>query len=148
VRVRGVGAADAGERVGRRLLNRVVSPPADHTHIIELFAAFGPVSVRRMFGGAGIFCDGLMIGLVADGMVYLKADEPGQAAFTAEGMGPFTYGKAGKRVIMSYWRMPERLYDDPDELARWAADALAAARRGTGAPRGHRKGGRVGRAKK
>jgi DNA transformation protein and related proteins len=120
----------------------------DAEAIGELFREFGLVSVRRMFGGAGIFCDGLMIGLVADGMVYLKADEPGQAAFTAEGMGPFTYGKAGKRVIMSYWRMPERLYDDPDELARWAADALAAARRGTGAPRGHRKGGRVGRAKK
>jgi DNA transformation protein and related proteins len=112
-----------------------VSPPPDHTHIVELFAAFGPVSVRRMFGGAGIFADGLMIGLVADGVIYLKADEPGQAAFTAEGLGPFTYGKANKRVVMSYWRMPERLYDDPDELARWAADALAAARRSEGAPR-------------
>jgi DNA transformation protein len=116
-----------------------VSPPADHTHIIELFAAFGPVSVHRMFGGAGIFCDGLMIGLVADGVVYLKADESAQAAFAAEGLGPFTYGKAKKRVVMSYWRMPERLYDDPDELARWAVDALAAARRSGAAARAPRR---------
>jgi DNA transformation protein len=92
-----------------------------------------------MFGGAGIFCDGLMIGLIADGVIYLKADELGQAAFAAEGLGPFTYGKAKKRVVMSYWRMPERLYDDPDELARWAADALAAARRAHAASRGPSK---------
>jgi DNA transformation protein and related proteins len=91
-----------------------------------------------MFGGAGIFRDGLMIGLVADGVVYLKADEHSSPAFEAEGLGPFTYGNAGKRVIMSYWRMPERLYDDPDELARWAADALAAARR-AGTPAGRPK---------
>jgi DNA transformation protein len=116
-----------------------VSSAADHTHIIELFAAFGPVSVRRMFGGAGIFCDGLMIGLLADGVIYLKADAASQAAFTAEGLGPFTYGKARKRVVMSYWRMPERLYDDPDELARWAADALAAARRGGASSRARRR---------
>jgi DNA transformation protein and related proteins len=105
-----------------------VSRAADHTHIIELFTAFGPVAVRRMFGG-GIFADGLMIGLLSDDVVYLKADEHSRAAFEAEGLGPFTYGKAQKRVVMSYWRMPDRLYDDPDELARWAADALAAARR-------------------
>jgi DNA transformation protein len=116
-----------------------VSPRPDHTHIIELFAAFGPVSVRRMFGGAGIFCDGLMIGLVADGVVYLKADGHSVPAFEAEAMGPFTYGKAEKRVVMSYWRMPDRLYDDPDELARWAVDALAAARRSGAATRAPRR---------
>jgi DNA transformation protein and related proteins len=101
-----------------------------------------------MFGGAGIFADGVMIGLIADGVIYLKADEHSSPAFEAEGLGPFTYGKVGKRVIMSYWRMPERLYDDLDELARWAADALAAARRGAAASRGPRKGGPAGRAKK
>jgi DNA transformation protein len=116
-----------------------VSRASDFTHIAELFAAFGPVAVRRMFGGAGIFADGMMIGLVSDGVVYLKADEHSVPAFEHEGMGPFAYGKGGKRVIMSYWRMPERLYDEPDDLARWAAEALAAARRGTASSRRHEK---------
>jgi DNA transformation protein len=123
-----------------------VSPPADHTHIVELFAAFGPVAVRRMFGGAGIFADGLMIGLVSDGVIYLKADAHSRPAFEAEGLGPFSYGKGKKRVVMSYWRMPDRLYDDPDEMARWSAEALAAAQRGAAgvrprraAPRSRRK---------
>jgi DNA transformation protein len=109
-----------------------VSRAADVDYIIDLFTVFGPVAVRRMFGGAGIFADGLMIGLVADGVVYLKADQHSRPAFEAEGLGPFTYGKTARRVVMSYWRMPARLYDDPDELARWAAEAQAAARRGAG----------------
>ena len=102
----------------------------DAEAIRELFAAFGPVSVRRMFGGAGIFADGIMIAIVADGVIYLKADEATVPAFEAEGLAPFTYqAKGGTRAVMSYWRMPDRLYDDPDELARWARDALGAARR-------------------
>jgi DNA transformation protein and related proteins len=112
-----------------------VSRAAEFDHIVELFVAFGPVAVRRMFGGAGIFADGLMIGIISDGIVYLKADEHSRPAFAAEGMGPFTYGKAGKRTVMSYWRMPDRLYDDGEELARWASEALAAARRAAGAVR-------------
>jgi DNA transformation protein len=101
----------------------------DSDHIAELFAAFGPVVVRRMFGGAGIFADGLMIGLVSQGAIYLKADQTTIPAFQQEGLGPFTYAaKARKRAVMSYWRMPERLYDDPEELARWAERALVIAR--------------------
>jgi DNA transformation protein and related proteins len=98
--------------------------------IQELFSAFGVVAVRRMFGGAGIYADGTMFGLVADGVIYLKADERNAPAFEREDLPPFTYEtKDGKRGVMSYRRMPERLYDDPDELAIWARDALAAARR-------------------
>ena len=100
-------------------------------HIIELFAAFGRVSVRRLFGGHGIYADGTMFGLVSRDAIYLKADDETVAAFRAEGQGPFSYrAKGGKRTIMSYWRLPERLYDDPDELATWARTALAVARRG------------------
>jgi len=102
---------------------------ADPDYIRELFSAFGPVSVRRMFGGAGIFADGLMIGLISDGQIYLKADNQTVASFKAEGMKPFTYGAKSRRIVMSYWRMPERLFDDPDELAQWARAALGAARR-------------------
>jgi DNA transformation protein len=101
----------------------------DPNHIVELFAAFGPVSVRRMFGGVGVYAEGTMFALVFDGLVYLKADEATSAAFQREGAGPFTYGAKGERVVTSYWRLPDRLYDDPDELAVWARDAFAIARR-------------------
>ena len=102
-----------------------------------MFAGFGPVAVRRMFGGAGIFADGLMIGIVDEGVVYLKADATTRPDFEREGLGPFTYAtKDGERSLASYWRMPERLYDEPEELARWANAALNCARRKTvGAPR-------------
>jgi DNA transformation protein len=99
-------------------------------HIRELFAAFGPVTVRRMFGGAGIFADGVMFALVADETIYLKADDRTVPDFEREKSAPFSYGaRAGRRVVMSYWRLPDRLYDDPDELAAWARSALAAAHR-------------------
>jgi len=112
--------------------------------IRELFSAFGPVDVRRMFGGAGIFADGTMFALVHDGVIYLKAGETNAAAFDREKLAPFTYAtKDGKRGVMSYRRMPDRLYDDPDELAEWARAALVAARQGTvkkkSAPAGNRK---------
>jgi DNA transformation protein len=98
----------------------------DPEFIRELFAEFGPVAVRRMFGGAGLYADGVMFGLVAGGLIYLKTDAATVPAFEREGCGPFEYGtKTGKRAIISYWRLPDRLYDDADELARWARQALA-----------------------
>jgi DNA transformation protein len=100
--------------------------------IRELFAAFGSVTVRRMFGGAGIYAEETMFALVHDGVIYLKADAHNAPAFEREDLPPFTYAtKDGKRGVMSYRRMPDRLYDDPDELAAWARAALAAARRRT-----------------
>ncbi len=102
----------------------------DRDRIGEMFAAFGPVDVRRMFGGVGIYADGIMFALGQDGSVYLKADELTRAAFEREGQGPFSYDtRTGRHVLTSYWRAPDRLHDDPDGLARWAAAALAAARR-------------------
>jgi DNA transformation protein and related proteins len=81
-----------------------------------------------MFGGAGIFADGTMFALVHDGVIYLKADERNAPDFEREGLGPFTYLRKGERAsLSSYRRMPDRLYDDPDELAGWARAALAAA---------------------
>ena len=105
-------------------------------YIAELFAGFGPVDVRRMFGGAGIFAGGVMIGLVSQGVIHLKADGTTIPNFEREGLVPFTYAaKAGKRSVMSYWRMPERLYDEPDELAAWARHSLQAARRAGSKPK-------------
>jgi DNA transformation protein and related proteins len=96
--------------------------------IRELFAAFGPVSVRRMFGGAGVFVDGTMFALVHDGVIYLKVDERNAPDFEREGLGPFTYIRKGERASLSSYRcMPDRLYDDPVELAAWARAAMAAA---------------------
>jgi DNA transformation protein len=100
-------------------------------HIHDLFAGFGMISIRKMFGGAGIYADGLMFALIDDGVIYLKA-APGQTgAFEREGCKPFTYASKDGRnnSIMSYWRMPERLYDDADELAHWARTAFAVAQR-------------------
>ena len=100
----------------------------DSEDLLELFAGFGPVVVRRMFGGAGIYADGTMFALVHDGVIYLKVDTGNAAAFERESLPPFTYATSSrKRGVMSYRRMPDRLYDDPDELALWARDALASA---------------------
>lgn len=100
----------------------------DAEFIRDLFSSFRPVTVRRMFGGAGIYADAVMFALIADDVIYLKAGESNEADFLAEDLPPFTYETGnGKRAIMSYRRMPDRLYDDPDELAQWAARALAAA---------------------
>jgi DNA transformation protein and related proteins len=99
-------------------------------YIEELFAAFGPVSVRRLFGGAGLYADGVMFAIFSHDFVYLKADDTTAEAFKREGCGPFTYAtKEGERSLGSYWRIPDRLYDDSEELARWATAALAVARR-------------------
>jgi DNA transformation protein and related proteins len=97
-------------------------------NIVELFSVFGPVTVRRMFGGAGIYADDMMFGLIADGVIYLKTGESNAAIFEREQLAPFTFSKrTGERVVTSYRRMPDRLYDDPEELAVWARAALAAA---------------------
>ena len=112
----------------------------DADFIRDLFAAFGPVTVRRMFSGAGIFADGLMFGLIVRDVIYLKADAASVADFEREGSTPFTYtrGKKSGRPsehALPYWRLPERLYDDADELAVWAKRAFAAAERKKFAPR-------------
>src|SRR5271167_5063740 len=97
-----------------------------------------------MFGGAGIWSEGLMFGLVFDGAIFLKVDEASIPDFEREGSKPFVYTRAKSkgrvgRASLSYWRLPERLYDDPDELAVWAARALAIAQFKKTAPRARAK---------
>ena len=90
----------------------------------------GPITTRRMFSGAGIYCDGVIFALVLRDTLHFKVDDGNRAAYEAEGMQPFTYQARGKLVRMeAYWRVPERLLDDPDEMVLWARDALAAGRR-------------------
>ena len=96
----------------------------DAESIRELFAEFGPIDVRRMFGGVGVFVDGRMIALVSREVIHFKADAETIPAFEQEGLTPFSYAtKNGEQKLTSYWRMPDRLYDDPEELARWARAA-------------------------
>jgi DNA transformation protein len=83
--------------------------------LADLLSGFGPVQIRNMFGGAGVYADGVMFAILVDDTLYLKADETSAEAFAAEGKGPFTYRPKGRSpVAMSYWEIPERLLDDPD----------------------------------
>lgn len=101
----------------------------DPDAIRELFQSFGTVSVRRMFGGHGVFADGMMFGLEAGGELYLKADDLTIPKLAAENSEPFVYTARGRGIALSYWRLPERLYDEPDEFAVFAREAFAAAMR-------------------
>ena len=102
----------------------------DRDFLIDLFSEFGPVSLRRMFSGYGVSADGVNFALVLRGAIYFRADEQTVSRFQDEGSKPFQYDARGKVVTVgSYWRLPDRLYDDSEELALWAREALAAAER-------------------
>ena len=80
-----------------------------------------------MFGGIGVFKDGLMFGLVDDDVLYMKADETTAARYEAEGQSRWAYEGKGKQVALPYWRLPDRLYDEPDEFREWALVAFGVA---------------------
>lgn len=97
----------------------------------DLLAEFGPVTIRNMFGGAGVYYDGVMFAILDGDVLYLKTDESSARAFRAEGMEPFTYVTEGKGpVVMSYFEVPPRLLDEPDELVAWTREAHRIARAG------------------
>lgn len=95
----------------------------------ECLADLGPVTTRGMFGGAGVYADGVMFGLVASDVLYFKVDAETALAYEAEGARPFTYDGKSKSVQMSYWQVPDRLFDDGQEMIAWAQQALNVARR-------------------
>jgi DNA transformation protein len=96
----------------------------------ELLAPLGRVTIRRMFGKTGVFCEGLMLGMVTDNTLYFRVDDRNRGAFKgAESPPPLSYEKKGFTIELSFWRAPERLFEEPDELLTWAQAALAAARR-------------------
>lgn len=104
-------------------------------YLHEVFEPLGSIQSRKMFGGYGLYHNGLMFALVADDTLYLKVDKINLDDFLARGLEPFEYGKAGKVVKMSYYLAPEEIFDDPDEAILWAQRAYAAAVR----TRGNRK---------
>jgi DNA transformation protein and related proteins len=96
----------------------------------DQLAPLGGISTRRMFGKTGVFCDGVMIAMVTDDTLFLRVDEQSRAAFKeAEAYPPLNYRKKGATIDLAFWRAPDRLFDEPDELVTWARIALAAARR-------------------
>ena len=102
----------------------------DPEEIRELFSAFGPISVRRMFSGGGLFAEGVMFAVRIRDDIFLKADAETIPALKAEGSRPFTYETKKRRVVVnSLWRLPDRLLDDPEDLANFARAALTAAHR-------------------
>ncbi|MET0606585.1 MAG: TfoX/Sxy family protein [Beijerinckiaceae bacterium] len=96
----------------------------------EQLAPLGRVTMRRMFGKTGVFCDGVMFGMVSDDTLYFRVDDHNRATFKeAESLPPLSYEKNGRAIDLSFCRAPERLLDEPDEFVMWARAALAAARR-------------------
>lgn len=105
-------------------------PSAMLAHCLELLAPLGAVRARRMFGGHGLYLDGLFIAILAGETLYLKADAAEQPAFADAGSQPFAYTARGdRRVVMAYWAAPEQAMDSPAGMAPWARRALASALR-------------------
>ncbi len=109
------------------------------THVVDMLEPLGPVSAKRMFGGYGIYLDGMMFALVADDTLYLKVDDESRSEFAAAGLEPFRYSKKGKTYEMSYHAAPEDALEDAELLREWARKAVDAAMR---AARGERQEGK------
>src|SRR3954447_15091140 len=98
--------------------------------LCEQLGRLGRVTMRRMFGKTGVFCDGLMFGMVTDDTLYFRVDDHNREAFQeAAAFPPLNYAKKGRTIDLAFWRAPERLWDEPDELVSWGRTALEAARR-------------------
>jgi DNA transformation protein and related proteins len=96
----------------------------------EQLAPLGHLTMRRMFGKTGVFCDGVMLGMVTENTLYFRVDDGNREAFKeAAAFPPLNYQKRGELIDLSFWRVPERLFDEPDELIEWARVALEAAHR-------------------
>jgi DNA transformation protein len=99
-------------------------------YLLELLTPLGGVGARAMFGGHGLYRDGLMFGLVAGDVLYLKTDAGNRASFEALGLAPFAYQRTGKpAIVMSYHRAPEDALEDSELMCQWVREACAAARR-------------------
>lgn len=104
-------------------------------HLQDLFAPLGPISARAMFGGHGIYHDGVIIGIVIDDELYLKTDDQTRPQFEAAGCAPFVYEGQKQPITTSYWSLPEPAMDSPQAMLPWAKLALAAALRKANAPK-------------
>ena len=101
----------------------------DIVWFIELLAPLGRITARRMFGGTGLYADGLIVGLEVDGAIYLKTDDGTQSKFADAGCAPFVYEGKHKPITMRYWTVPDEALDSSEAMRPWAVLALEAARR-------------------
>ncbi len=99
------------------------------SYVVELMQAMGPVRAKKMFGGYGVFLEELMFGLIADSVLYLKADKQTINEFTERSLHAFTYIRKGKEFKMSYFQAPEDALEDSEEMNIWANKAYAVALR-------------------
>ncbi|MFN4184256.1 MAG: TfoX/Sxy family protein [Hyphomonas sp.] len=106
------------------------APDPFHEFVLELLSGVGPISIRRMFGGAGVYQEGVMFALLSEDQVYLKVDEALRADLVAEGGAPFLYLRSSdaRPIDLGYVSLPSSAMDDPDEAAAWARRGLNAAR--------------------
>jgi DNA transformation protein len=107
----------------------MANDPGGLAHLHELLEPLGTIVSRAMFGGHGLYCDGVFFALVADDALYLKVDAETEADFVAAGCAPFVYTGQAEPITMSYWSVPAQALDNSDELLPWARLALAAASR-------------------
>jgi DNA transformation protein len=108
----------------------MVASPGFAEFLRDELAPLGGLALRRMFGKTGVFCGGLMFAMVADDVLYFRVDDGARADFAeASAWPPLTYEKGGRTIELAFWRAPDRLLDEPDELLAWARSALAAAAR-------------------
>jgi DNA transformation protein len=127
--------------------NRAMSESAaDLAFATDLLSGMGPVSARRMFGGAGLYAGAVMFGLVDDGRIYLKTDAALQRDLQAAGATSWIYTerkglKAGVPQETSYWSLPESALDDPEEACAWGRRALMVAEAIKASGAGRRRGG-------
>ena len=106
-------------------------------HVRDLFAGIGPVEVRRMFGGAGVYRGDACFAVIVDGGIWMRADPALGADYAAAGSEQWVYEGAGRGpVAMPYWRLPEAAADDPDEAAAWARRSLVPAEQAAAEKRG------------
>ncbi len=108
------------------------SSSAQTAFAVDLLSGIGRVEPRRMFGGVGLYAEGVMFGLIDDDVIYLKVDEALKAAMADEGARSWIYTerkgpKAGVAQETSYWSLPDAALDDPDEACRWGRRSLAVA---------------------
>lgn len=95
----------------------------------ELLEPLGGTTIRSMFGGHGVFREGVMFGILDDDVLYLRIDDTTQPHFEAESSSPFVYEGMGRVMEMPYWRVPDRLFDDAEAFLEWAQASFAAALR-------------------
>lgn len=109
--------------------------------VLEHLAGLGPLRIRRMFGGAGLYAGDRMFALLDDGVIWLKADAELAALLTAEGARQFTFpAKDGETMTIAYWSMPEAALDDPGLATDWARHALTVAEAKAGSAKSRRRG--------